>query len=203
MKQLWSDTVLMKDKKREFQPFCLAELRGGGPKKAKNGLGPGIRGNGLEEGELAGDLILGCSEGALVIYDVKAKPKHSIAIVGGIHVTDTKSGLTPESLNERRWIAFNEVEPITHIFEYLPTSMKNGAGDIDSIFDFSGGQSKPNNSNKYYGSIVASTVNGIVYMMRYQDKSFLHRFDLSTTPILEHTIPLVSHGGNIAAVAQN
>jgi hypothetical protein len=44
MKQVFADPVLMRDKKREFQPFCISELRGGGPKKAGNGINLGVKG---------------------------------------------------------------------------------------------------------------------------------------------------------------
>ena len=125
----------------------MCELRQGGPKKSQNGIQGGTKGSPLEANELAGDIILGCSDGALVIYDVKAKPRN-IAIVGGIHVTDTKSGLTPESLQERRWIVLNNIEPITHVFEYLPSGGKSGpsAGDVDNLFDFSSSKGMKDNS---------------------------------------------------------
>jgi len=152
-------------------------------------------------GELEGDLILGCADGALVIYDVKSRPRNTIAIVGGIHVTDTKSGLTPEGLRERRWVALNNAEPITHIFEYLPCTPKNGASDIDSMFDLPSDQTQSNTNAKHLGSIIASSVDGMVYLLKYSDKSLLHRFNFSFTQVIEYTIPLVSHGGNIVSVA--
>lgn len=51
---------MMKDKNREFQPFCLAELRGGGPKKDKKGPSVGVKGHHIQQGDLEGDLVLGC-----------------------------------------------------------------------------------------------------------------------------------------------
>jgi hypothetical protein len=35
--------------------------------------------------------------------------------------------------------------------------------------------------NQRLGNIVCSTINGMVYMLKYQDKSLAHRFNLSCT----------------------
>jgi hypothetical protein len=51
----------MKEKKREFQPFCLSELRN--KKRITNSKG---------ESELTGDIVFGCSDGTLAVYDVRS-----------------------------------------------------------------------------------------------------------------------------------
>lgn len=160
MRQLWADFVHMKEKKREFQPFCLTELRN--KKRITNSKG---------ESELTGDIVFGCSEGTLAVYDVKSgsRIKSNASIYAGVsgHVESGRL-MAPESLQEKRWLTVLDAEPITHVYEYRRKS------DLEIIQSFD-----KKNGDRYAGVIFFCTINGIVYLIKHHEKTLLQKFDLS------------------------
>ena len=159
----------MKEKKREFQPFCLSELRN--KKRITNSKG---------ESELTGDIVFGCSDGTLAVYDVRSgsRIKNSSNIFSGVsgHVESGRL-MAPESLQEKRWLTVLDSEPITHVYEYRRKS------DLEISQP-----SSQKNSDRYAGVIFFCTINGTVYLIKHHEKTLLHKFDLSDPLMSQSTL---------------
>jgi len=115
--------------------------------------------------ELSGDLVLGCSDGTLVVYDVKPRAKH-VSVIGGVPVSETRATLTPDGMQDKRWMSL-DVEPITHLHEYRRKS------DLDM------NHAPQKAADKYTGVVFFTTVSGTIYLVKHQEKTVMQKFNLS------------------------
>jgi len=123
--KLFSETIT------NVQPFSLRVLYNSSVEVTTSGTQTGQKGGKedkcLKSIEQKQEIILGCSSGTLILYELKMQ-KRSIAVVGGVQMPPPQKALyqtPPESLQEHRRVALQEKEPLLYIEECLGPHQTN------------------------------------------------------------------------------
>jgi hypothetical protein len=153
--KLFSETIT------NVQPFSLRVLYNSSVEVTTSGTQTGQKGGKedkcLKSIEQKQEIILGCSSGTLILYELKMQ-KRSIAVVGGVQMPPPQKALyqtPPESLQEHRRVALQEKEPLLYIEECLGPHQTN--------------------------TVLFGTLSGTIYLLNHRSKpaQTIQKVDLS------------------------
>jgi hypothetical protein len=118
-----------------------------------------------------GDVILGCSSGALVVLGVQNQPK-SVVMIGKILIHESKPRFPETLIDKKTMFLPNRDEPITNI-----VAVKKGKKE--DYLD--------------YGHVLACTINGWVYLVNHLENQILKKLFLQDLGLTSQSLRLNNH----------